>query len=138
MSKGEFFYTFLEESRNILSLPYSKIAEHNLNNVCLPNTFLRISEEINPKLSLEVKQNGFVYKDFSSTVNLTILGNVSVRPSNYLKFQPVKNYGGSLWHNMKQPVESGFTTRFAYRFKKTIYGSMVSLNATLPSSRHKT
>jgi hypothetical protein len=39
---------------------------------------------------------------------------------------------------MKQPVESGFTTRFAYRFKKTIYGSMVSLNATLPSSRNKT
>ena len=108
-----------------------------LNNVCLPNTFLQIGEEPNPRLSLEVKQNGFTFATFSKTTNLTILGNVSVRPSQYLKFQPVKNYGGSVWHNIKQPVESGFTTRFMFRFKKTLYGSMISLNATLPASRAK-
>lgn len=60
-----------------------------------------------------------------------MLGNVNLKPNNFLRFQPVKSFGGSLWHNMKQHLEAGFVVRFSFRFKK-LQG--VSLNATQATS----
>ena len=76
MAKGDFFYAFMEEAQSILSMPYSKKSEHSLNTVALPNTFFKIGEEANEKVSLQASQNGFRFNNFGSTTNLTILGNV--------------------------------------------------------------
>lgn len=98
---------------------------------------IRLNEEPNPRLSFELKQNGFNFKNFGSLSNLNVIGNVSLKPNNFLRFQPVRSYGGSLWYNMKQNLENGFGVKFSFRFKRvqSLSVKAAGLNATQLTER---
>lgn len=90
---------------------------------------IRMNEEPNSRLSFELKQNGFNYRNFNNLANLNVIGSVSLKPNNFLRFQPVRSFGGSLWYNMKQNIDNSFSIKFSFRFKK-LQPNNASLNAT--------
>jgi gamma-tubulin complex component 4 len=68
LAKGEFYQTFLEEARSIMSLPPQSSAEYDLNIGPLQQTIIKLGLEEDPhlkKFKLKLRSFSFNYSDFS-------------------------------------------------------------------------
>ena len=79
MTNGEFYQVLNEESRLIMNLPPTSMAESQLNNIILPLTINRLKlDDVDAfkKFSLKLNYNGFDYPKFENIKSLNIVGNV--------------------------------------------------------------
>jgi gamma-tubulin complex component 4 len=122
LSRGEFFQTFLQDSRHIMSLPPRTSAQDDLNMGPLVSTIskLRLEDDsVTNKFKLKLRSFSFQFKDFSTLTGLVYDGDIRFdQQSNVLRITSTKNSSrsGCLWHSLKQRIDLGFKTSFAFKF----------------------
>ena len=122
LAKGEFYHTFLQDSRQLMSLPPPSTVNNELNMV-LSQTKFKLGLEDDEKLKLfkmSLKSYSFTYKNFSTLNGLACIGNVDVSSTTHAyRIKSDKNHlkSGALWHSLKQRIENGFQTHFGFRFR---------------------
>ena len=129
LAKGEFYQTFLEESRSIMSLPPQNSAEYDINIGPLQQTIIKLSLEEDThlkKFKLKLRSFSFNYNNFSTRNGLVCVGDVNIEQlskNNYaLRIRSTKNSrkSGCLWHALKQRIDMGFKTTFGFRFRNPL------------------
>ena len=114
LAKGEFYQTFLEESRLLMSLPPTSTVEYDLNHVLLHQTKFKLGLEDDPmlkKFKMTLRSFSFTYNNFSSLNGLACIGDVDLSSTTHAyKIISNKNHirSGALWHSLKQRIETGF------------------------------
>jgi len=81
LAKGEFYQTFLEEARELLSLPPTSSAEYNLNAKPLQETIIKLGLEDDERLKkfkFRLRSFKFEYRSFASLSGLIYIGDVRV------------------------------------------------------------
>eukprot|EP00347_Sterkiella_histriomuscorum_P015647 403356230 len=122
ISKGEFYQTFLEEARQIMSLPPQSSSEFDLNVGPLQQTIIKLGLEDDAYL-----RSGLYY---IGDVHIDIKKNYSFR----IRSQKTSRKSGALWHCLKQRLDMGFKTTFAFKFKNMlINGGGQGMNASIIS-----
>lgn len=128
LDKGEFYQTFIEETRNIMKLPPRANSEQDINSVALQNTLVRLDwddSKVMKNIKFKISNNGFEYTKFNHTDNLNIAGNI-LRKGDYMHFDIMKSAkeSGCIWHNIKQSLENGFDMTFSMRFRRPALSHM--------------
>ena len=127
LAKGEFYQTFLEEARQIMSLPPQSTVEHDLNAGPLHHTRVKLGLEDDPmlkKFKMTLKSFSFTYNNFSSLSGLTCVGHVDLSSHNSaykITSNKIDRKSGALWHSLKQRIEMGFQTYFGFRFRNQVF-----------------
>jgi len=122
LAKGEFYQTFLGDARHIMSLPPRTSAQDDLNLGPLQTTIskLRLEDDaMMNKFKLKLRSFSFVYRDFSTLTGLIYDGDIRFdQQTNVLRITSTKNSSksGCLWHSLKQRIDLGFKTSFAFKF----------------------
>ena len=122
LQKGEFYQTFLSDARHIMSLPPRSSAQDDLNLGPLQTTIskLRLEEDqMMNKFKLKLRSFSFIFRDFASLTGLIYDGDIRFdQQTNVLRITSTKNSSksGCLWHSLKQRIDLGFKTSFAFKF----------------------
>ena len=81
LSKGEFYQTFLEEARSIMTLPPQSSSEFDLNIGPLQQTIVKLGLEDDPYLKhfkLKLRSFQFIFNNFSTLSGLFYIGDVYI------------------------------------------------------------
>ena len=114
LAKGEFYQTFLEEARTIMSLAPTSTVEYDLNAGPLHQTIVKLGLEDDnmlKKFKMTLRSFSFSYNDFRSLNGLCCTGDVDLTSASHAyKITSHKNSikSGALWHSLKQRIENGF------------------------------
>jgi len=107
LAKGEFFQTFLEEARPLLSQPPQSTAEYDLNTGPLHQTILKLGledDKMLQKFKLTLRSTSFSFNNFSQLTGLICIGDVDLsRHNSAFKITSNRNQlkSGALWHSLK-------------------------------------
>lgn len=122
LSRGEFFQTFLTDARHIMQLPPRTSAQDDLNLGPLQTTIGKLGyedDQIMNKFKLKLRSFSFQFRDFSTLTGLVYDGDIRFdRQTSVLRITSTKNStkSGCLWHSLKQRIDLGFKTSFAFKF----------------------
>ena len=114
LAKGEFYQTFLEEARTIMSLAPTSTVEYDLNAGPLHQTIVKLGLEDDnmlKKFKMTLRSFSFCYNDFRTLNGLCCTGDVDLTSGSHAyKITSHKNSikSGALWHSLKQRIENGF------------------------------
>ena len=114
LAKGEFYQTFLEEARTIMSLPPKSTVAYDLNAGPFHQTIVKLGledDQMLKKFKMTLRSFSFTYNNFSSLNGLCCIGNVDLTSNSHAyKIISHKNSlkSGALWHSLKQRIENGF------------------------------
>jgi len=127
LAKGEFYQTFLEEARQIMSLPPQNSAEYDLNIGPLQQTIIKLGLEDDMhlrKFKLKLRSFSFNFNNFSTRMGLVCVGDVNTdrRTNHSLRILSTKNSkkSGAIWHSLKQRIDLGFKTTFGFKFRNPL------------------
>ena len=145
LGKGEFYQTFLEEARSIMSLAPQSTVEYDLNAGPRHQAIVKLGleeDKMLKKFKMTLRSFSFTYNNFSSLNGLCCIGNVDLSNNNYAyKITSHKNSikSGALWHSLKQRIENGFQTHFGFRFSNSVFhygagGGASQLNQSMISN----
>jgi gamma-tubulin complex component 4 len=107
LGKGEFFQTFIEESRSLMLLSPQSTAEYDLNAGPLQQTTLKLQLEDDKFLKqfkFALRSYSFSYKNFNNLDGLILVGDVDLsKHTNAFKITSSRNHlkSGALWHSLK-------------------------------------
>jgi len=127
LAKGEFFQTFLDEARAMLSLPPQSTAEYDINTGPLQQTILKLGLEDDvmlQKFKMTLRSFSFSYNNFSSLSGLICVGEVELSQKNSvfkITSHRLSHKSGALWHSLKQRIELGFQTTFGFKFRNGVF-----------------
>ena len=79
---------------------------------------LEDDQEMN-KFKLKLRSFSFIYRDFATLTGLIYDGDIRFdQATNVLRITSTKNSSksGCLWHSLKQRIDLGFKTSFAFKF----------------------
>lgn len=105
-----------------MSLPPRTSAQDDLNMGPLITTVSKLRLEDDDKINkfkLKLRSFSFQFKDFSTLTGLVYDGDIRFdQQSNVLRITSTKNStrSGCLWHSLKQRIDLGFKTSFAFKF----------------------
>lgn len=140
LAKGEFYQTFLEDARHIMTLPPTTSAQDDLNLGPLQTTIskLRLEDDaiFTRKFKLTLRNFFFVYRDFTRLTGLIYDGDIRYdQVNNCLRITSTKNSSksGCLWHSLKQRIDLGFKTSFGFRFMNPLGASKGGVNQSMLS-----
>ena len=134
LTDDNFYSYFIEESIDVLNGLITKYTEFEINNRTYQNALMRLENVHNKsrykRLKFLIKSKGFIFNDFSKLNNLQLMGDVeqnegviTLSKSFTYSADAFNNPNASLWHSIKQEIESGFTTDFCFKFKKLSHNS---------------
>lgn len=129
LTDDNFYSYFIEESMDVLNGLVTKYTEFEINNRTYQNALIRLeglqNKNRHKRLKFLIKSKGFVFSDFTKLTNLQFMGDVeqhdgivNLSKSFSYSADALSNPNASVWHTIKQDVESGFTTEFCFRFKR--------------------
>jgi len=107
LAKGEFYQTFLDEARMLMSLAPTSTVEYDLNAGPLHQTIVKLGledDKMLKKFKMTLRSFSFSYNNFSSLNGLCVIGNVDVSTNTHAyKIMSHKNSvkSGALWHSLK-------------------------------------
>ena len=140
LAKGEFYQTFLEDARQIMTLPPTTSAHDDLSLGPLQTTIskLRLEDDaiFTRKFKLTLRNFFFVYRDFTRLPGLIYDGDIRFdQVNNCLRITSTKNSSksGCLWHSLKQRIDLGFKTSFGFRFMNPLGMQKGGVNASMLS-----
>ena len=139
LGRGEFYQTFLQEAREQLMLPPTNTAEYDLNVGPLQQTKIKLGLEEDQdlqKFKFRLRSFNFAYKHFSTRQGLVYNGSVQIDTANQFRIEGTKHSSkaGCLWHSLKQNIDNGFRSTFAFRLKNPlIHDAKGALNQSIVS-----
>jgi hypothetical protein len=140
LAKGEFYQTFIDESRSLMQLPPQSTAEYDLNEGPRMQTILKLALEDDKSLKrfkFVLRSFSFSYSNFSSLNGLICSGDVDLSKNNSaFKITSSRNHvkSGALWHSLKQRIEMGFQTTFGFRFRNNLFHAVGAGHSQLGQS----
>lgn len=105
-----------------MQLPPRTSAQDDLNLGPLQTTIGKLGyedDQIMNKFKLKLRSFSFQYRDFSTLTGLVYDGDIRFdRQTSVLRITSTKNStkSGCLWHSLKQRIDLGFKTSFAFKF----------------------
>ena len=125
LAKGEFYQCFIEEANAMLSLPPSSTAEYDINTGPFQATCLKLGieeDEYIKKLKFRLRSFSFQFPNFESRDGLSCIGSVYQHRKSILRIKATKKSrrSGAVWHLLKQKIDHGFKTTFAFRMRNPL------------------
>ncbi len=88
------------------------------------------------KFKLKLRSYAFNFNDFSSLQGLSYIGDVRVAMKSFVIISTKNSRkSGSLWHSLKQKLDTGFKSRYSFRFKSPLLHDKnhLGMNASIVS-----